>query len=216
MNAPEMHTEVMELARAKLVASRAIDSSYDTFPRIARMAVLDVQLSLDYEPRREKVQIEEAGLVESHMRIAYSIPNDREYLRSGYPSEPLLAEAAARQLWKWRTQDPFVVVNTLTNILDTGLLDRGELGELTGRHLLLDAYHQAVELEQRGRPEKTPPISVPAVVLSPSLICYTMMGARRWFLTALRTISMGSLFERHSRMLSFVSLTSGKWRMILA
>jgi len=103
MNAPEMHTEVMELVRAKLVASRAIDSSYDTFPRVARMAVLDVQLSLDYEPRREKVQIEEAGLVESHMRIAYSIPNDREYLRSGYPSEPLLAEAAARQLWKWRT-----------------------------------------------------------------------------------------------------------------
>jgi hypothetical protein len=157
MNAPELYTEVMELARAKLVASRAIDSSYDTFPRVARMAVLDVQLSLDYEPRRERVQIEEAGLVESHMRIAYSIPNDREYLRSGYPSEPLLAEAAARQLWKWRTQDPFVVVNTLTNILDTGLLDRGELGELTGRHLLLDAYHRTVELEQRGRPEKTPP-----------------------------------------------------------
>jgi len=52
----------------------------------------------------------------------------------------LLAEAAARQLWKWRMQDPFVVVNTLTNILDNGLLDRGELGELTGRHLLLDAY----------------------------------------------------------------------------
>jgi hypothetical protein len=157
MNAPEIHTEVMELARAKLVASRAIDSSYDTLPRVARMAVLDVQLSLDYEPRREKVQIEEAGLVESHMRIAYSIPNDREYLRSGYPSEPLLAEAAARQLWKWRMQDPFVVVNTLTNILDTGLLDRGDLGELTGRHLLLDAYHRAVELEQRGRPENTPP-----------------------------------------------------------
>jgi hypothetical protein len=147
MNAPEMHTEVMELARAKLVASRAIDSSYDTLPRVARMAVLDVQLSLDYEPRREKVQIEEAGLVESHMRIAYSIPNDREYLRSGYPSEPLLAEAAARQLWKWRTQDPFVVVNTLTTILDTGLLDRGELGELMQSTTVLKCSY-------RGSPRK--------------------------------------------------------------
>src|SRR6266436_1887459 len=65
-------------------------------------------------------------------------------------------------------------------------------------------------------PKRHPPISVPAVVLSPLLRCYTMMGARRWFLTALRTILMGSLFKRHSRMLSFVSLTSGKWRMILA
>lgn len=43
----------------------------------------------------EKVQIEESGLVENHMRIAFSIPDDREYLRSGYPSEPLLAKAAA-------------------------------------------------------------------------------------------------------------------------
>ena len=192
MNAPEMHTEVIELARAKLVASHAIDSSYDTFPCVAHMAVLDVQLSLDYEPCREKVQVEEAGLVESHMRIAYSIPNDREYLQSGYPSEPLLAEAAARQLWKWRMQDPFVVVNTLTNILDTGLLDHGVI------------------------PKRHPPISVPAVVLSPLLRCYTMMGAWRRFLTALWTISMGSLFETHSRTLSFVSLTSEKWQMILA
>ena len=29
-----MHTKVMELAHAKLVTSRAIDSSYDTFPRV--------------------------------------------------------------------------------------------------------------------------------------------------------------------------------------
>jgi len=121
------------------------------------MAVLDVQLSLDFEPRREKVQVEEAGLVESHMRFAYSIPDHREYLRSGYPSEPLLAEAAAQQLSTWRAQNPFIVVETLTNILETGLLDRGELGELTGRQLLLDAYHRAVELEQGDRPEKTPP-----------------------------------------------------------
>ncbi|KAF8232150.1 hypothetical protein L208DRAFT_27950 [Tricholoma matsutake] len=73
--ASELYTQILELARAKLVASRDIDSSYDTFSRAARMAVLDIQLSLDFEPRREKVQIEEAGLVESHMRFAYSIPD---------------------------------------------------------------------------------------------------------------------------------------------
>lgn len=157
MKASELRTGIMELARAKLVASRDIDSRYDTFSPAARLAVLDVQLSLDFEPRREKVQIEEAGLVESHMRFAYSIPDHREYLRSGYPSEPLLAEAAAQQLWTWKTQNPFMVVETLTDILETGLLDRGELGELTGRQLLLDAYHRAVELEQGDRPEKTPP-----------------------------------------------------------
>jgi hypothetical protein len=165
MKASELHTEILELARAKLVASREIDSRYDTFSRAARLAVLDVQLSLDFEPRREKVQLEESNLVESHMRIAYSIPDHREYLRSGYPSEPLLAEAAAQQLWTWRMQNPFMAVETLTNILETGLLDRGELGELTGRQLLLDAYHRAVELEQADRPRKRLPISVLDVVL---------------------------------------------------
>lgn len=157
MKASELHTGILELARAKLVASREIDSSYDTFSRAAKLAVLDLQLSLDFEPRREKVKIEEAGLVESHMRVAYSIPDHREYLRSGYPSEPLLAEAAAQQLWTWRRQNPFMVVDMLTNILDTGLLNRGELGELTGRQLLLDAYHRAVEHERPDHLKKTPP-----------------------------------------------------------
>ncbi|KAF8233182.1 hypothetical protein L208DRAFT_901969, partial [Tricholoma matsutake] len=157
MNASVLHTGLIELARAKLVASRNIDFSYDTFLPAAKLAVLDIQLSLDFEPRREKVQIEEAGLVESHMRFAYSIPDHREYLRSGYPSEPLLAEAAAQQLWTWRRQVPFMAVETLTTILETGLLDRGELGELTGRQLLLDAYHRAVEREQGNRPQKMPP-----------------------------------------------------------
>ena len=157
MDASDLCTEILELARAKLVASRNIDSSFYSFSRAAKLAVLDVQLSLDFEPRREEVQMEEAGLVESHMRIAYSIPGHREYLWSGYPSEPLLAEAAAQQLWMWRTQDPFTVVETLTNIFEIGLLDHGELGELTGRQLLLDAYHRAVELEQGDRPKNTPP-----------------------------------------------------------
>ncbi|KAF8871491.1 hypothetical protein CPB84DRAFT_1854946 [Gymnopilus junonius] len=145
----------LELARAKLICYNNIDNidaNIADMPRAALMAVLDVQYSLDFEPRREKVQMQEAGLVESHMRVAYSIPSHREYLRSGYPSEPLIAEAAAEQLWTWRGKNPFVAVEKLTDILDTGLLDRGELGELTGRQILLDAYHRAVEEEQKKPP----------------------------------------------------------------
>jgi hypothetical protein len=99
LRASDLESQVMDLAQAKLVAMRDFDSSHDDDKRMARMAVLDVQLSLGYEPRREKVRMNEATLVESYMWIAYSIPKDCEYLRSGYPSEPLLAEAAARQLW---------------------------------------------------------------------------------------------------------------------
>lgn len=150
-SAPQLHADILELARAKLVASRYIDAKLNDISRTAKLAVMDLQLSLDFEPRREKVQLDEATLVESHMRIAYSVPAHREYLRSGYPSEPLLAEAAAQQLSMWRKQDPYVVVHTLTDMLGNGLLNRGELGELTGRQLLLDAYHRAVEHEHAHR-----------------------------------------------------------------
>ncbi|KAF8218993.1 hypothetical protein L208DRAFT_1523899 [Tricholoma matsutake] len=159
MKASELHTQILELACANftLVASHNINSSYNTFSHAAWMAVLDIQLSLDFEPHCEKVQIEEAGLVKSHMQFAYSIPDHRESLRSRYPSKPLLAKAAAQQLWMWRTQNLFIVVKTLTNILETGLLDHGELGELTGRQLLLDAYHHTVELDKSDPHKKIPP-----------------------------------------------------------
>jgi len=39
---------------------------------------------------------QEAKLVEGHMRVAYSVPKHRQYLRGRTPSEPVLAEAAAR------------------------------------------------------------------------------------------------------------------------
>jgi hypothetical protein len=160
LNKPEYRREILELACAKLIASRDINSGYDTFSRAAWMAVLDVQLSLDFEPRSEQVQMEEAGLVKSHMRFAYSIPDHREYLWSGYPSEPLLAEAAAQQLWTW-TRKRFVVIDALTDIARSGWLDRGKLGKLTGRQILLDAYHRAVEKEQCDRP-KSPPLNFSA------------------------------------------------------
>jgi hypothetical protein len=40
----------------------------------------------------------EASLVAGNMQIAYSVPKHREYLRSGTPSEPTLAKAAAQEM----------------------------------------------------------------------------------------------------------------------
>jgi hypothetical protein len=78
-------------------------------------AVLDVLLTLDFEPRSQVAHKREAELVASHMRIAFSVPKDRRYIRSGYPSEPLLAEAAARQMpeFQKRTSDPNLMARLL-------------------------------------------------------------------------------------------------------
>ncbi|KAL4246568.1 hypothetical protein ABKN59_008457 [Abortiporus biennis] len=84
-------------------------------------------------------------LVASHMRTAFSVPFHREYLRSGYPSEPMLAEAAAQQTDVWRGNDnPFPLIDVLQYHLNDGLLDRGERGEVISRALITEAYDRAV------------------------------------------------------------------------
>jgi len=63
MKAPELHAGILELAWAKLVASREIDAGYDTLSRTARLTVLDVQLSLDFEPRLDVKKCKSKRLV---------------------------------------------------------------------------------------------------------------------------------------------------------
>jgi hypothetical protein len=94
--------DIVDLARAKLICDSNISVPYTTVKHAAVTAVLDVLLTLDFEPRRQVAHIREAELVASHMRIAFSVPKDRGYIRSGYPSEPLLAEAAARQMHEFQ------------------------------------------------------------------------------------------------------------------
>jgi len=77
----------------------------------------------------------ETRQVASHMRIIHSVPEHREYTRTGTPSEPILAEAAA-QLLEGGDQ-----VKALAEA--TGpLVEKGERGELAAR-LLLNLAHDA-------------------------------------------------------------------------
>jgi len=139
------------------------------------------------------------------MRFAYSIPDHREYLRSGYPSEPLLAEAAAQQLRVWRTQKPFAVVETLTNMFQS--IVEGSRSLLVGK-LLLDAYHRAVELDQVNRCDGGPPdFSAGCHLITFIKISFSDEYADM----VLAQITLkGSRLERYSRKLLAASRTFGK------
>jgi hypothetical protein len=104
------------------------------------LAILSVRLMLDVEPTRTSVGNIQADLVALHMRIAYSVPSHREYMRSGTPSEPILAEAAA-QLMQYLTNIP----STLSGFVGQGLVEKGHAGELVARLLLTLAYDRAIE-----------------------------------------------------------------------
>ena len=167
--------DLLRLAQAKLVShpNRDLERERGAFSRAAQVAVLDVRIMLPFEPRSSSAQRLQMELVASHMRTVFSIPQHRQCVRSGYPSEPILAEAAARQLDLWRNArprdesgscrrererelEPAAVI--LDESIDDGLLDqeRGEVGKAVGRMLLILARDRAAlaahGLEKEGEP----------------------------------------------------------------
>ena len=78
------------------------------------------------------------------MRTAFSVPKDREYVHSGCPSEPTLAEAAARQMDEFQKLRPDI--NVMADLLkvnfSSGLLDQGLRGEVVFRQLVSETYRQ--------------------------------------------------------------------------
>ncbi|CUA77121.1 putative outer membrane protein PmpA [Rhizoctonia solani] len=88
----------------------------------------------------------QSKLVESHMRVAFSIPKHRGYMHTGAPSEPILAEAAGRYLSLGGCRGIAIEgPEQLSQALEKGLLARGERGELIGRLLVTAAHDMALE-----------------------------------------------------------------------
>jgi hypothetical protein len=144
---------LIEFAQQKLAGSNKIAGN-----RNAELAALSVRLSLEFEPRRDASREKENSLVEGHMRVAYSVPIHREYMRSGYSSEPILAEAAAEMMKK------FDVLAALVDVTSNGLIQKGELGELVGRTLLMRAHDKAIRTEEL--PQCSSPIPLKAFLVA--------------------------------------------------
>jgi len=126
------------------------------------IAAASIRVMFDFEPRREEATILEGRLIQGHMRIAYSVPRHREYFRSGTPSEPVLAEAAAQILNSLddRGEDSHTF-GAISRILSNGLISKGERGELVAR-LLLTLVHdkciRARSIESRKLAQYSQPI----------------------------------------------------------
>jgi hypothetical protein len=70
-------------------------------------------------------------------------PEHLEFMRSGTPSEPLLAEAAAQYLNEGKHFE-HDAPDILVDLLNQGLLERGQRGELVGRLLWTLAHDAAI------------------------------------------------------------------------
>ncbi|THU95045.1 hypothetical protein K435DRAFT_839652 [Dendrothele bispora CBS 962.96] len=143
---------MMRLARCKLIHSQSIHGAYRSeilgeispYPtRTAKIAIIGVRLA----PVVEASHTLARQLVASHMQTVFSIPQNREWIRSGYPSEPILAEAAAWQVQYWRNKQQDGEIDCMLDMLhmhlSSDLLSPGEIGEATGRMILLTARDHA-------------------------------------------------------------------------
>ncbi|HEV7736805.1 MAG TPA: hypothetical protein VGO47_05450 [Chlamydiales bacterium] len=141
------------LAKAKMGAEQ-----FEEFktPNFAKLATLDCRVLLEYDHVEPNARSAQAELVKSYMHCVDFIPTHREYVSSGYATEPMLSEAAARIL---NSHHPFKNIKDyapeiLAQALRGGLLARGERGELIARTLLTVAHDLAILTKPQQYPLK--------------------------------------------------------------
>lgn len=112
------------------------------------IAVLSARLLLDLSPSSSKSRKYEEEQVRAHMRMVYSVHQDRVVLVTGSSPEPLIAEASARimnYVFQDQKQTRYMDLwGLLAQFIDEGLLAQGTIGELIGRVLSIFAMDRAI------------------------------------------------------------------------
>lgn len=134
--------QVIDLAVTKLVGGHVPQWA----PSDALLVALDSRVLIGFDPVRSCSLTKQTKLIKSFMRCIFNIPKSRECVYSGYPSEPILSEAAGRILNPYRRKDESSIKNSAPEILGEALLlAKGERGELVARTLLTVAHDLAAE-----------------------------------------------------------------------
>ncbi|KAJ3904672.1 hypothetical protein F5879DRAFT_50415 [Lentinula edodes] len=111
-----------------------------------QLALIDSLLGLFIYPRQAEALSHHLEMIRHHTRTVYTISKNRQIIRSGYPSEPILSSTALSVV---RRIDYKYKCDTLAEILsksDSFLApDPGQRGEQVAMIILLRAYAATVE-----------------------------------------------------------------------
>lgn len=105
----------------------------------ARLAALSARLLLEFY-QNEPAKDMEMRLVQSHMAWVYGISDSRQWPSTGYPSEPIVAEAAAHVMHRLHDKS---AADVLAEHIQNYTIKAGEKGELVMRLLLTEAFDKA-------------------------------------------------------------------------
>lgn len=124
-------TDPLPLAQTKLRGTTGVIGS--PAAKDYTLAALACRILVDFHPLTQSNRDLEGRLVEAHLRVVFNIPWHQEFMVTGFPSEPLLAEAASLIMNEKDYNAPIV----LRDFLDMDSIDRGDTGELVARMLLI-------------------------------------------------------------------------------
>ncbi|KAH8117054.1 hypothetical protein DFH11DRAFT_1542207 [Phellopilus nigrolimitatus] len=127
--------ELTELRRSKLAGGQ-FEGKADQW-----LAVMSQRFCLDLVSGHPMTVAFEEEAVAGYMRYLIMTSEKGDILNTAYPSEPVLSQSAAEHLWEseW-SNPPFVSpIDLLTKKTNSGMINKGTVGELVARLLLLIA-----------------------------------------------------------------------------
>ncbi|CAG8805753.1 15781_t:CDS:2, partial [Gigaspora margarita] len=135
---------IVELAMDKLIGGENFSiwrkKIQNKIGILETLAILGPRLCIEIVPQSRVA----SSLVANNLRLCINILEDREYVVTSMPTEPLLAEASARIM-----NDPYIspieLINQLSSALKKGIVEAGYRGELTARLLLLNAWDRCIK-----------------------------------------------------------------------
>lgn len=112
---------------------------------VSSIAILSARLLLDICPTTVHAQRYEQELVRNHLRMLYSVHENRQTMVTGSSPEPLIAEASAEIMnYSMKGQPYMDLWDLLGKFVDHGLASQGAIGELIGRALSISAMDRVI------------------------------------------------------------------------
>ncbi|KAF8646691.1 hypothetical protein AX16_007104, partial [Volvariella volvacea WC 439] len=150
------YVNIIGLAQLKLTAHSVENMD------AAQLACVSLRVMLSFDTTWAATRAIESKLVEYYMRAVVAIPQDGEWMQTTTPSEPILAEAAARNLNAGDGGIERVAPEILSRASENGYLALDGRVEVVGRLLWIIAHDLAVKKDYRDNifPWYSPPVRV--------------------------------------------------------
>lgn len=132
------YNSVIDLAKTKL--NPTLNFRVDI---IAQLACVGIRIGLDIHPSRQTARQIEVELVRAYMRVVFTVSESLDAVRTGTPSEPVVAEAAAR-LINSEVNFQELPPRVLARAFEKGYVADGERAEMVGRLLWTLAHDTAL------------------------------------------------------------------------